>query len=206
MAITNTPYTGARPAGPQVGPASDGLARAALVLAVAALVVAVAGLAGSLFLSLGMSLKACPLCFYQRTFVMSVAAVLAVGLLARAARPDRLALLALPLAVAGLGVGLFHVRLELAGKLECPGGLLELGTAPKQSLAVFVALTALLALGALLGARGLADLGALAVAVVLGGLLAVASCTSNPPMPPAPKAPYAAPPDVCRPPYSPPEG
>src|SRR5438876_8199332 len=30
----------------------------------AALAVAVAGLAGSLFLSLGMNLKACPLCFY----------------------------------------------------------------------------------------------------------------------------------------------
>jgi hypothetical protein len=31
----------------------------------AALVVALAGLSGSLFLSLGMSYKACPLCFYQ---------------------------------------------------------------------------------------------------------------------------------------------
>src|SRR5438093_13276732 len=84
-------------------------------LAWAALAVAVAGLAGSLFLSLGMNLKACPLCFYQRTFMMSLVAVLGVGLLAGAARPGRLALLALPLAVAGLGVALFHVSLELRG-------------------------------------------------------------------------------------------
>src|SRR3954471_1187479 len=86
----------------------------------AALVVALAGLAGSLYLSLAMGLRACPLCFYQRTFVMSVGAVLALGLLGAAARPGRLALLALPLAIAGLTVALFHVSLELRHKLECP--------------------------------------------------------------------------------------
>jgi len=32
-------------------------------------------LAGSLWLSMGMNLKACPLCFYQRTFVMGIVAV-----------------------------------------------------------------------------------------------------------------------------------
>src|ERR687887_446681 len=69
----------------------------------AAFVVAAVGLAGSLFLSLGMNLKACPLCFYQRTFMMSLVAVLGMGLLVAAARPGRLALLALPLATAGLG-------------------------------------------------------------------------------------------------------
>jgi hypothetical protein len=129
-----------------------------------------------------------------------------MGLLAGATRPGRLGLLALPLAVAGLGVALFHVRLELNGKLECPGGLLGLGTAPKQSLAVFVVLTALLAVDALRGVSGLAGWGALAGAVVLGGLLAAASCTSNPPAPPAPTKPYDAvkqPLEMCRPPYSP---
>src|ERR687886_605295 len=103
----------------------------------AALAVALAGLAGSLFLSLGMGLKACPLCFYQRAFMMSLVAVLGMGLLAGAARPGRLALLALPLATAGLGVALFHVSLEVRGKLECPRGVLGLGTAPQQSLAAF---------------------------------------------------------------------
>jgi disulfide bond formation protein DsbB len=36
-----------------------------------------------------MGLKACPLCFYQRTFLMGLVAVLGMGLLARAARPGR---------------------------------------------------------------------------------------------------------------------
>src|SRR5918911_608496 len=112
----------------------------------AALAVAVVGLAGSLYLSLGMHLKACPLCFYQRTFMMALVAVLGVGLLAGAARPGRLALLALPLAVAGLGVALFHVWLEVRGKLECPAGVLGLGTAPQQSLVVFALVFALLLL------------------------------------------------------------
>lgn len=43
--------------------------------------VALAALLGSLWLSIGMGLKACPLCLYQRTFVMGVAAVLGVGFL-----------------------------------------------------------------------------------------------------------------------------
>jgi disulfide bond formation protein DsbB len=80
----------------------------------AALAASAAGLAGSLSLSWGLALKACPLCFYQRAFVMGLVAVLGTGLLVRAARPERLSLLALPLAVAGLGVALFHVGLEAA--------------------------------------------------------------------------------------------
>src|SRR5919199_714734 len=89
----------------------------------AALAVALAGLAGSLFLSLGMGLKACPLCFYQRAFMMSLVAVLGMGLLTGAGQSGRLGLLSVPLATAGLGVALFHVSLELAGRLECPQGL-----------------------------------------------------------------------------------
>src|SRR5438128_11634203 len=90
--------------------------RSASVWAGAALAVACAGLLGSLALSWGLALKACPLCFYQRAFVMALVAVLGVGLLARAARPGRLGLLALPLAIAGLGVASFHVWLELTNK------------------------------------------------------------------------------------------
>src|SRR5262249_42769858 len=47
----------------------------------AAFGVAVLALVGSLALSLGLGLRACPLCFYQRTFVMGVMAVLGMGLL-----------------------------------------------------------------------------------------------------------------------------
>lgn len=167
----------------------------------AALAVSAAGLVGSLSLSWGLALKACPLCFYQRAFVMGLVAVLGMGWLVRAARPERLSLLALPLAVAGLGVALFHVGLEVAGKLECPAGLFGVGTAPKQSLAVFLTLAALLIADALRRPAGVDAWAGLAGGVALGLLLAAASCTSNPPPPPAPAEPYAKPPDVCRPPY-----
>lgn len=168
-----------------------------------ALLVALVGLAGSLLLSLAMNLNACPLCFYQRTFMMSLVAVLGIGLFFGAARPGQLALLALPLATAGLGIALFHVSLEVSGKLECPQGLLGWGTAPMQSLALFTVLFALLLADGLWGVSMAAThWAALSGAVILGALLAVGSCTSNPPMPPAPKAAYPNPqPDICRPPY-----
>src|SRR5436309_14988321 len=86
-----------------------------------ALLVSAVAVAGSLWLSLGMGLIACPLCFYQRTFAMSAFGVLAVGLLG-SERRGLLCLLALPLAVGGLAVAGWHVSLEVRGKLECPGG------------------------------------------------------------------------------------
>jgi disulfide bond formation protein DsbB len=172
----------------------------------AAWVVALLALAGSLFLSLGMDLKACPLCFYQRTFMMSVVGVLSMGLLTKRGLSGRLSLLVLPLAAAGLGVALFHVYLELTGKLECPQGLVGWGTAPKQSLASFAVLFALLVVDVLRGTEAGAASGlALVSAITLGGLLAVGSCTSNPPMPAPPREPYTKPVDICRPPYQPPE-
>lgn len=167
----------------------------------AALVVALSGLAGSLYLSLGMGLKACALCFYQRTFMMALVAVLGVGLLGGSVQPGRLSLLALPLAAAGLGVALFHVYLEAVGKLECPKGAMGLGSAPQQSLVAFVLLFALLVAGVLgSGPLGTHTRTVLAGGLILGGLLAVASSISNPPMQrPKPEV-YAKPPDVCRPP------
>jgi disulfide bond formation protein DsbB len=171
---------------------------AASVWSWAALAAALVGLAGSLILSWGLGLKACPLCFYQRTFMMSAVAVLGVGLLAGAARPGRLALLVLPLAVAGLGVAMFHVSLVARGKLECPAGVLGLGSAPQQSLAAFVLLTALL-LADLWRGPG-RPLAAAVGGAVLGVLLAAASCTSNPPLPEPPTKPYDTPLDTCRPP------
>jgi disulfide bond formation protein DsbB len=167
----------------------------------AALAVALAGLGGSLSLSILLGLKACPLCFYQRTFVMSVVGVLVVGLCSGAARGARLGLLALPLATAGLGVALFHVFLETKGALECPEGIFGLGTAPQQSLAVFLVLFLLLVADVLKAPARAGQGTGLVVALVLGALLAVGSCTSNPPMPDPPREPYPRPPDVCRPPY-----
>jgi disulfide bond formation protein DsbB len=159
---------------------------------------AVAALTGSLALSYGLGLKACPLCFYQRTFAMSLVAVLGIGLLTPAGRGASLAWLALPLAVAGLGVASFHVFLELNGTLECPVGVFGTGTAPQQSLAVFLLLTALLITDVARNPSGVIAIGS---AVLVGMLLALASMTSNPPMPAPPQQPYAQPPEICRPPY-----
>jgi disulfide bond formation protein DsbB len=92
-------------------PRSPGVAPVSLVWP--SLLVALVALAGSLWLSVGMGLKACPLCFYQRTFVMGVVAVLGIGLLTGQRHRGVLNLLALPLAVAGFGVAAFHVFLEL---------------------------------------------------------------------------------------------
>src|SRR5262249_24775068 len=135
----------------------------------AALAVAVVATAGSLYLSMGMGLKACPVCFYQRAFVMGVVGVLVMGLVTGAEwGAALLGLSALPLAVGGLGVAGFHVYLEGAGKLECPRGLFGLGTAPEQSLAALALLTAVLLAGALSGWRawgGIVPLG-LAAGVV----------------------------------------
>ncbi|MBI3411700.1 MAG: disulfide bond formation protein B [Planctomycetes bacterium] len=161
------------------------------------LVVSLGALAGSLYLSLGMNLRACPLCFYQRTFVMSLVAVLSIGL---AIRANGLGFVALPLATGGLGVACFHVFLELSGKLECPSGLFELGSAPQQSLAVFAVVFGLLLIDGLRSASRHPFV--LFGGLLLGALLAAASCTSNPPMPAPPIAPYdKLIPDTCRPPF-----
>src|SRR5262245_39174749 len=83
----------------------------------AAALVSLATLAGTLYLSIGMQLKACPLCLYQRTFVMGVVGVLFVGILSGG---RKLSLLALPMAVAGLALAGFHTYLEATEVLECP--------------------------------------------------------------------------------------
>ena len=87
----------------------------------AALVVSFLGSAGSYYLSVGMGLMPCPLCFYQRAFMLGVFAVLAVGLVAGLERTVPLGLLALPLATAGLAVAGYHVNLERVRALESGG-------------------------------------------------------------------------------------
>jgi disulfide bond formation protein DsbB len=156
----------------------------------AALVVGVAASVGSVWLSVGMGLRACPLCFYQRTFAFGVAALLGVGLALRPeVRPGALARLALPLAVAGLGVAGFHVSLEWRGILECPAGLLGLGTAPLQSLLANLLLAGLLAVGAIRAPGGRPSILALTLLSALGLVLAFACVWSAPPLP-APNPTY----------------
>lgn len=165
-----------------------------------ALAVALVGAAGSLLLSIGMGLTACPLCFYQRTFVLAVVGVLLTAFVSGVGRSALPALLALPAALGGLGVVGFHVWLELSGRLECPGGVLGIGTAPQQSLALFLLLVALLTGSACVGRRG-GESAACVTAFALGGLFAVGAISSAPPLPEAPDEPYTTELTTCRPPY-----
>src|SRR5437660_7401394 len=112
-----------------------------------AFVTAVLTAAGSLALTLMDNKQACPLCFYQRAFALGLVAVLGQGLLTGTISSGRLVVLALPLAIGGLGVAAFHVSLEVRDILECPTGLFDVLTAPKQSLAMFAILTIVLAAG-----------------------------------------------------------
>jgi disulfide bond formation protein DsbB len=168
-------------------------------LTLAALLVALAALVGSLLLSVALGLKACPLCFYQRTFIMGVVGVLGVGLGVRGMRPGLLSFLALPAALGGLGVALWHNYLELVGRLECPLGVLELGTAPQQSLAAFALLVVLLMADVLRNIRGL-GVAAIVAPILLGAVFTVA--VSNPQVSPGCKPDYSQPLDGCRPPQA----
>lgn len=179
--------------------------RSCLVWTLAALGIATVGAAGSLWLSIGMGLKACPLCLYQRTFLLAALGVLAVGLLTEARHTGLLNALALPAATGGLGVAVFHEYLELTGKLECPAGILGLGTAPQQSLALFVVLLIVLAIPLLNKGRTL-SLFVTAIGFVLGLVFALATIKSAPPMPSPPEKPYEQPLEMCRPPYRPADG
>jgi disulfide bond formation protein DsbB len=174
----------------------------ALAWTAAALGAALVGVAGSLWLSMGMGLKACPLCLYQRALLMAAGATLAVGTLTAWRHSGALAVLALPATIAGLGVAAFHVSLEAAGKLECPGGVGNLGTAPQQSLGLLIVLLVLLTIAALKGrGEGAYGVPAMALAALLGAGMAWGAVKSAPPMPGAPSAPYTQPLDMCRPPY-----
>ena len=168
-----------------------------------ALTVAAAAVAGSLWLSLGMGLSACPLCYYQRTFAMAIVGVLTVGLFSGVRPTVALSLVCLPLAVGGWGVAAFHVSLEFRGILECPRGVFGAGSAPQQSFAVYTLLLLVLFFDLVFNLfrsagwswvlRGLG-------AIVLGGLFVLGSISSNPP-PLEPKQAYDKPPETCRRPY-----
>ena len=161
-------------------------------------------IAGSLYLSLGLGLKACPLCFYQRTFAFALVGVIVVGLLALGEHRRRVALLALPLAVGGFGVAAFHTYLVLANKLECPLGIADLGPAPAQSLVSFTLVLLSVGWGVVQDVRANRWLGLSAVVGVALGCVAVyGSIMANPP---AAKATKATEPgerlETCRVPYA----
>lgn len=73
-------------------------------------VVATGASLGSLFFSEVMDLAPCSLCWYQRTFMFPLAVVLLVGLLS--AESHRCARYALPLAIGGGLLALYHVLLQ----------------------------------------------------------------------------------------------
>lgn len=158
---------------------------------------------GSLTLSLGLGLKACPLCFYQRTFAFSLVAMLLLGLLLLRDRLPTLSILALPLAVGGFGVAVFHTYLVASGKLECPRGILGLGSAPAQSLAIF-SLIVLVLLGDLFRRTGTSEVNWLMVvlAILLGLASVYGSIIANPP--PMRKTAADEKLETCKQPYLPP--
>ena len=132
---------------------------------------------------------------------MGVAAVLVMGTVT-GGRQAALLTLVLPMIVGGLGVAGFHVYLEIVGKLECPKGVLGLGTAPQQSLASFVAMSAAATCG-LIQSRphSLASIVALLAAIVIGVLMAVGSIASAPPLPSVPVNAHDGPFETCRRPF-----
>lgn len=164
-----------------------------------ALVVSLVALIGSLYLSMGMNLKACPLCLYERTFMMGVFGVFLIGSVrSRDVAPGLLAALSLPLAIGGLGVAGFHVYLELTEVLECPAGVFEVGSAPQQSLAAFIIVSVLAGIGLARSCKG-TWLATCIGTVILGALFAGAAIKSAPPLPKAPTEPYTKPMEGCRP-------
>ena len=177
--------------------------RASSGLTWVALLVALVAVAGSLWMTLGMELKPCPLCYYERAFAMAAAAVLLVGLLSAAFRSSAVSLLALPCAAAGAGIAGWHEYLEYTGKLECPKGIFDIGTAPQQSVAAL----GLLLLILLIDSLRVRVVGGSRIVGVLLGLIAGAGMTygcfmSVLPKPQPPKEPYETKqPDICRPPY-----
>lgn len=149
-----------------------------------AFVVSGLGVAGSLLLTWANGLPACPLCVYQRVFSMTAFATLAMGLLVSDVKPGRASLFALPSLMAGFAVAIFHVNLVAAGKLAWFAGLADLGSAPLQSLVLFMVLLALLGADLIQARRaGHAVPGITLGASVLGVLMAIGLIYSGPPLP-----------------------
>jgi disulfide bond formation protein DsbB len=156
---------------------------------------------GDKAVNLGRNLKACPLCYYQRTFAFGALGVLLIGLFTKARRTGAIGVMALPLAIGGVGLAGFHVYLEYTGKLECPKGLQEIGSAPQQSLAALSVLTLLLLIDSLRNTSG-GSYGFVTIllAIILGAGFAYGGLETVAAPPPLSKEAYDKPPDGCRPP------
>jgi disulfide bond formation protein DsbB len=165
------------------------------------LIAAAVSVAGSLYLSLGMGLIACPLCFYQRTFAFAVLGVLILGVFTGARETAYVNIMAFLPAVAGGLVAAFHTYLEATGKLVCPKGIAGIGSTAQQSLASFVLILLCLLPGLVVDIRrkGL-SVAPVGWSLLLGGAFAYGCIVSAPApsMPPAEKRPF-----ICHPPESP---
>lgn len=164
-----------------------------------ALGLALATSLGSVFMSVGLKLAACPLCYYQRTFAFGVALILLVGMVFELQERITLPALALPLALGGLSIALWHVSLESRGKMECPTGLTMVLSAPKESLIAFVLISVALIHGTLISEFPANGWRAVALAVALqAGIVPACLFTVAMPAPPKPET-YQSPPVTCRP-------
>jgi disulfide bond formation protein DsbB len=116
--------------------------------------IALSSLVGSLFLSEVMELPPCDLCWYQRAAMYPLVFVIATGIILKDAR---MKLYALPLAIAGLAIAVYHnlyyygiIPAEITPCKEgvpCNAVQLELLgfiTIPLMSLGAFVVITACL--------------------------------------------------------------
>ncbi len=159
-----------------------------------ALFVSAGGVVGSLYLSLEMELKACPLCLYQRAFIMATAAILGFGLFMRGVPSAALTPLALASATAGACVAAFHLYLDVTEILECPAGVTGRITAPGESFIMYLLVLTLL-LGDLFSQRTYVTHGL--GAMLVGFVFAVTSIRATPP-PATPPGPYTTELDGCR--------
>lgn len=156
--------------------------------------------AGSVWLTVGMHLIACPLCIYQRAFAFAALGVLIVGVFVGVRRRGLLSALALPPAFAAIVVAGFQIYLELDETLECPLGPFEIGSAPQEAGAALAALLLVLLVDSLVGGAGKVGAAAVCGAAAVGILLGVASLATAPTLV-RPKAPYEVPVEKfgCRP-------
>lgn len=133
---------------------STGLVDPRLPLALATLVATVAT-AGSLYLSLGLGLTPCELCWYQRILMYPLVVVLGVAVAER--RPDVWRTV-LPLSVLGAGTATYHSYLQVTAVScgfagECAAILWRAPivglTVPNLSLVAFTLVTGLVAVARL---------------------------------------------------------
>lgn len=162
-----------------------------------ALFIAIIGVLGSLHLSINMGLQACPLCYYQRSFMMAAAGILLFAMFLPGVPSAVVSVLALTPATAGLCIAATHVQAEWTGVLECPKGMSGFLPVPQESFIVFVLLVGAL-IGDLLHRRTYLMQGA--GAILLGYVFSTTCLKSVQRMDPPTQA-YEKEPDGCRKPF-----